>query len=132
MSPEDFCAKLDKAQKEFPDESKEALRKGARKMVRLLKKNSPVSPKRTRRKISKSWRMKMASGLTGQQEAHIVNKAPHFHLVERGHIQKTPGGRVTGFVQGNHFVEKTLNDDGEDIQKEMGEKLLKALEGVLQ
>ena len=131
MSPEEFCGKLSRAQKEFPLATEMTLEQGAQTMVKALRKNSPASKKR-RRKIKKSWRMEMTSDFSGTPEAHIYNKSPHFHLVERGHIQKTRGGRVTGFVQGTHFVEKTLDDEGSDIQKQMGEKLLKALEGVLQ
>ena len=64
--------------------------------------------------------------------ANIYSTAPHFHLVDRGHVQKAPDGRVTGFVQGSHFLQKTLDNEGADIQEAMGEKLLRKLGDNLQ
>lgn len=62
-------------------------------------------------------------------QANIYSKAPHFHLVDRGHVKKNRSGKVIGYVQGEHFLQKTLDSEGKDIQKKMGEQLLKKLKG---
>ena len=126
MTPEEFCEKLARAQAQFPGDSEEALKKGARQMVKALRDNSPFTTVEHKGKLNKSWRMRI-EGTGKDLRADIYSTAPHFHLVDRGHVQKAPGGRVTGFVQGSHFLQKTLDDEGDDIQHEMGEKLLKKL-----
>lgn len=52
----------------------------------------------------------------------VYNNAPHFHLVERGH-QLVRGGKVVGFVPGQHMMEKT-KDEYEEIVPERFEKIL--------
>lgn len=127
MTPEEFCEKLARAEMEFPRESEDALKKGARKMVKALQDNSPFTTVEHKNKLNKSWRMRIEGTSGDSLEANIYSTAPHFHLVDRGHVQKAPSGRVTGFVQGSHFLQKTLDNEGEDIQQEMGEKLLRKL-----
>nr|DAF80593.1 MAG TPA: putative tail component [Caudoviricetes sp.] len=127
MTPEEFCEKLARAEMEFPRESEDALKKGARKMVKALQNNSPFTTVEHKNKLNKSWRMRIEGTSSNNLKADIYSTAPHFHLVDRGHVQKAPGGRVTGFVQGSHFLQKTIDDEGDDIQHEMGEKLLKKL-----
>ena len=127
MTPEEFCEKLARAQQQFPGDAENALKKGARKMVKALKDNSPFTTWEHKGKLNKSWRMKVEGDLSSNLQANIYSTAPHFHLVDRGHVQKAPGGRVTGFVQGSHFLQKTIDDEGDDIQEEMGEKLLRKL-----
>jgi len=58
----------------------------------------------------------------------IYNSAPHFHLVERGHQlvrggKLGGGGKVVGFVPGQHMMEKT-KDEYEEIVPERFEKIL--------
>ena len=43
MTPEEFCEKLARAQQQFPGDAESALKKGARKMVKALKDNSPFT-----------------------------------------------------------------------------------------
>ena len=95
-------------------------------MVKALKDNSPFSTVEHKGKLNKSWRMRM-EGAGNDLRADIYSTAPHFHLVDRGHVQKAPDGRVTGFVQGRHFLQKTLDEEGSDIQENMGQKLLRKL-----
>ena len=132
MTPEEFCEKLARAQVQFPGDSEEALKKGARQMLKELRDNSPFTTVEHKGKLNKSWRMRMEGAAGKDLQANIYSTAPHFHLVDRGHVQKAPGGRVTGFVQGSHFLQKTLDNEGADIQEAMGEKLLRKLGDNLQ
>ena len=131
MTIEEFAEKVARAQAQYPATAEKVLRKGARRMVDALKKNSPDSGREHKGKLNQSWRMKMDGELSSDLQANIYSNAPHFHLVDRGHIQKTPGGRVTGFVQGKHFLQATLDDEGEEIQEKMGQELLEKLGGDL-
>ena len=60
--------------------------------------------------LSKSWKGKITGVSTGEIQYELRNTSKVYHLVERGHIQKTPSGRVTGFVQGKHFFDQTAKD----------------------
>lgn len=132
MDMQEFIAKLQRAQKEYPSQAEDALQKGARSMTRALKTNSPDSGRNHRKKLKNSWKMEM-EGLRGDTlQANIYSKAPHFHLIDRGHVKKSRSGKVIGYVQGVHFLQKTLDDEGKDIQKKMGEELLKNLKEELE
>ncbi len=129
MDIQEFIAKLNRAQNEYPSQAEDALRKGARSMVKALKNNSPDSGRSHRNKLKNSWRMEV-EGTTGNDlQANIRSKAPHFHLVDRGHVKKNRSGKVVGYVPGVHFLQKTIDSDGKDIQRKMGEQLLKKLKG---
>ena len=94
----------------YPLDMEKTLRRIGDKARRMIAENSPDSGKNNRHKLKKSWKMKI-SGYTGATlSCAIRSTAPHFHLVDRGHVQKTPGGRVTGFVKGRHFIEQTAQE----------------------
>lgn len=128
MKIEEFIQRLDDVQTQYPVESEKVLRKGANKMKKELVDASPDGPGK-KRKIKKSWRMKV-EGITAKGiEAQLTNKSPHYHLVERGHVIKDRWGHVHGFHQGKKFkfTEKTVNAKKGQINKEMGEQLFKML-----
>lgn len=129
MDIKEFIEKLQRAQNAYPSQAEDALRKGARSMTKALKDNSPDSGRSHRNKLKNSWRMEMEGVSSNDLQANIYSKAPHFHLVDRGHVKKTRNGKVIGYVQGEHFLQKTLDSEGKDIQKKMGEQLLKKLKG---
>lgn len=129
MDMQEFIAKLNHVQNKYPSQAEDALRKGARSMVKALKNNSPDSGRSHKNKLKNSWRMEV-EGTTGNDlQANIRSKAPHFHLVDRGHVKKNRSGKVVGYVPGAHFLQKTIDSDGKDIQRKMGEQLLKKLKG---
>ena len=60
-------------------------------------------------------------------EADIWSKAPHFHLVDRGHVIKDRYGHVHGFKQGAHFLQQTVDRTETEImfnlEKDMAKKV---------
>lgn len=122
VNSHEFMMKLDKIVEEYSDTAEKHLGKAGNKLKKMAKNATPVGKEfyitRNGRRIvtkqyhhmNKRWKSEIV-GLWGKDlEYHLKSEAPHFHLVERGHVQKTPGGKVVGFVQGKHFFQQTLND----------------------
>lgn len=126
---EEFIEKLRKAEKEHPYEAEKALRKGGRNLLKAIKEDAPNCGHEHAKKLSddKSWTLRTRGIMTKNLENAISSKSPHFHLVDRGHVQKNRQGKVVGFTQGTHFLKKTLDTKGKDVQEEMGAELLKKL-----
>lgn len=131
MTIEEYTALITKAQRDFPLEAEEALEQGAKKMRRKIRAASPVGRAKHPHKLKNSWKMEMAGTSAPNIEAHIFSTAPHFHLVERGHVMKTSHGKVKGYKQGTHFLEKTVNAEQSGIYDEIGNDLAGKLGGKL-
>lgn len=131
MELDEFIQHMDAVQKAYPLETEEELARGARKIVREAKKNSPDSNHDSKRKISKSWKMRIKGTASQALVAEVYNASPHYHLVERGHVMKTIGGRVKGFKQGTFFFKKTVDNNIEDVQTGIQQRLFKAIEDKL-
>ena len=57
----------------------------------------------------------------------LVNKHPVHHLLNNGHVKKTPGGRTIGYYEGQHYTEKAVKlFESQDLQAGL-EKLTKKL-----
>lgn len=107
---DDFKRNLVDVLETYTDTSEKHLKRIGNKLKRTAKENTPESPYEHKKKLKKSWKSKV-EGLDGKDlEYKLRNAAPHYHLVERGHVQKTPGGRITGFVQGKHFFDKAFKE----------------------
>lgn len=132
MDIDEFMAHIDTVQAQYPMEAEKALRRGANAMRKELKAASPdgKNPK-AKRKIKDSWKVSMSGTNTKNLQANIRSASPHFHLVERGHVKKTKTGKVVGYQQGTHFMEKTVNAKADEIQDEMGEYLFDILQDKL-
>lgn len=127
MDINEFINHLGDVQRDYPLEAEKALRRGSNKMLRAVRSASPDSGQKHKRKIKNSWRCKL-SGLRAEDiQANIYSIAPHFHLVERGHVMKTLGGKVKGYKQGTHFFEKTVNSNINEIQELISDDLFKAV-----
>lgn len=127
MQIEEYNALIEKAIREFPLDSELELQRGAKRMRKEIRDNTPVGKGKHPRKLKNSWRVEMAGSRVGSVEADIYSTAPHFHLVERGHVQKNAHGQVTGYKQGKFFMKNTVESKGKEIQKEMSENLIKKL-----
>lgn len=78
-------------------------------------------------KLRKNFHLKMQDDGVASR-AIVYNDAPHAHLVEDGHRlvkggKLGNGGRVIGFVPGQHMMKKT-KDEYEEIVPERFEKIL--------
>lgn len=129
MTMEEFMEKLRRAEKEHPYEAEKALRKGGRDLLKAIKEKAPDCGHGHTKKLKddKSWTLRTRGVMTKDLENVISSKSPHFHLVDRGHVQKNRRGQVVGFTQGTHFLRKILDTDGKEVQEKMGMELLKKL-----
>lgn len=115
---EEFIGRLELVQREFPDDSEIVLKRSADRMIRALKENSPDSGSEHKGKLNKSWR-KEIEGYGKNIHANIYSTAPHFHLVDRGHKIVDKKGNEKGFVQGKHFLQKTIDEQEDDLSEYM-------------
>ena len=118
ISFEEFIGRLQTVQKNFPDDVATVLNRGANRMIKALKTNSPDSGKDHKGKLNKSWKKKI-EGYGKDIHANIYSTAPHFHLVDRGHKIMDKKGHEKGFVQGKHFLQKTIDEQQDDLQEYM-------------
>lgn len=118
ISFEEFIGRLQTVQKNFPDDVETVLNRGANRMVRALKTNSPDSGNDHKGKLNKSWKKKI-EGYGKDIHANIYSTAPHFHLVDRGHKIVDKKGHEKGFVQGKHFLQKTIDEQQDDLREYM-------------
>ena len=109
ISFEEFIGRLQTVQKNFPDDVETVLNRGANRMIKALKTNSPDSGKDHKGKLNKSWKKKI-EGYGKDIHANIYSTAPHFHLIDRGHKIVDKKGQEKGFVQGKHFLQKTIDE----------------------
>ena len=107
ISFEEFIGRLQTVQKNFTDDVETVLNRGANRMIKALKTNSPDSGNDHKGKLNKSWKKKI-EGYGKDIHANIYSTAPHFHLVDRGHKIMDKKGHEKGFVQGKHFLQKTI------------------------
>ncbi|WP_196606499.1 HK97 gp10 family phage protein [Pectinatus frisingensis] len=142
-SLDDFKQQIIDVANAFPATTEKHLKKTGNKMKKMLKVDSPDGAdnssikdnkerkKADSKKLKNSWKSEV-KGYTGEElQMDIYSKSKHFHLVDRGHVQKTKDGKVVGFTQGKHFLEKTaqyvetniLPDEMEKLYKDISKKL---------
>jgi hypothetical protein len=110
---------------EFPATCEKHLKKIGNKFKKIVKEKSPDSGKDHKKKLKDSWKSEV-KGYTGAElSMDIWSTSPHFHLVDRGHVQKTKSGKVVGFVQGKHFLAATAQEVETDIVPAEIEKMFK-------
>lgn len=130
ISFEEFIGRLETVQKNFPDDVEIVLNRGANRMVRALKTNSPDSGNDHKGKLNKRWKKKI-EGYGKDIHANIYSTAPHFHLVDRGHKIMDKKGHEKGFVQGKHFLQKTIDEQQDDLQEYMWKGVYKRVKDKL-
>ena len=130
ISFEEFIGRLQTVQKNFPDDVETVLNRGANRMIKALKTNSPDSGKDHKGKLNKSWKKKI-EGYGKDIHANIYSTAPHFHLVDRGHKIMDKKGHEKGFVQGIHFLQKTIDEQQDDLQEYMWKGVYKRVKDKL-
>lgn len=130
ISFEEFIGRLQTVQKNFPDDVETVLNRGANRMIKALKTNSPDSGNDHKGKLNKSWKKKI-EGYGKDIHANIYSTAPHFHLVDRGHKIMDKKGHEKGFVQGKHFLQKTTDEQQDDLQEYMWKGVYKRVKDKL-
>ena len=111
---------------EYQDTAEKHLNKAGNKLKKMVKEASPDSGTTHKKKLNKSWKSKVTGTSAEDTEYQLWSTAPHYHLVARGHVIKTPGGKVKGFRQGNNFLQKAVDQfSAEDIAGKELEKLAK-------
>lgn len=102
----------------YPDEMRKELRKVAKDFKKSVLEKTPDG-EHHRGDPKKKLRKKFGIRTRKDGDQHIAlvyNSAPHFHLVERGHVVVRKG-RAVGFAPGKHMMERTQNEY-EDIVPE--------------
>lgn len=89
-----------------------------------MRKNTPEG---STGKLKKGWKHKV-EGYNGSELTYeLVNKHPVHHLLNNGHVKKTPGGRTVGYYEGQHYTEKSVKQfEASDLQPGL-ERLTKKL-----
>lgn len=135
MTIDEFTAKLDKFARDYPGDASDALEKGARKMVRGLKAGTPIGRTNHKKKLAKSWKMRMKDRHGMAPEADIRNTAPHYHLVERGvNNPKDPHGHPkpewkAALNKHKGFMEKAVKENWPDVKDKMTQDFYKKVRG---
>ena len=135
---EEFIDAVDTIQREAPARLVKELRREGRQVVNAYKKR--VKPHRHTGNLEKGIEFKKDDVyMRGTDfEAEIkdnLKKAPHFHLVERGHDQVVGGkkgkkGVVVGRVDGKYYFDRTFDQEAPRLQKSREryiERILKEL-----
>ena len=118
--------------RKYPDRSGDFLRKQAmetrkgiaaeaRSAVNVNTSNKASLGKATNYKVSQ------VKGIGADQYVELTAKSPHFHLIEHGHEQVTPGGRHVGYVQGYKILDAEAKRQEIKLPRafeEMAEKVL--------
>lgn len=107
-----------------PDYYRQQAQKGVRKNT----------PKGSTGKLKKGWKHKV-EGYNGSELTYeLVNRHPVHHLLNNGHVKKTPGGRTVGYYEGRHYTEKSVKQfEASDLQpglERLTKKLLKKAGGT--
>lgn len=135
---DEFLASVDKVQREAPGYLVDELRREARQVVNTYKRRvTPVSHTGNLKKgieFKKDEVYKKGMDL----EAYVYDntkKAPHFHLVERGHDQvvgprKDKGGKVVGKVAGKYYFRNSVDENEEKFQRSRERAFRKILKGL--
>lgn len=112
----------------YLDTAEKHLNRTGNKLKKIVRANTPNSPYAHRHKLAKSWKSEIKGLNADELEYQLRNTAPHYHLVERGHVLKTAKGKTIGFVQGKHFLEKSIAEfQAENIAEKEFDKLAKDL-----
>ncbi len=109
-----FEESLREVLEQYPGTAEKHLRRCGNKLRKAAKEAAPVGKGQAKGKKAKRlkdrWKVEVKGTSTQTLEYDLRSTAPHFGLVERGHVMLTPGGKTPQnghtFVQGTYFFEK--------------------------
>ena len=117
---DDFLRGIEKVANEYPKLAEKRLKKIGNKFKKVLKEKSPDSKHENKYKLKNSWKGKVEGTRSENLEYQIWSTSPHFHLVDRGHVQTDRKGNPKRFIPGKHFLEHSAQEvDAEIIPKEL-------------
>ena len=121
---------LQKVVNEYPDETNKFMLREARRWKKDCNDKGYGKYTGGKRSIPKSWKNVKEENILHQvTEIQIQNQAPHFHLVENGHVKWLFGRNTGGYVAGKHWAEKTRAEWREKFGGHVAEYLDKMLRG---
>lgn len=138
-----FKDKLARADREAPSYIYKGLDKIGNKTRKELKAASPVgkSKKSSKKRLKMRWTAERATKEFGDYVKKVRSKAPHYHLVERGHriVARGPGKHSRrkyvlkrnrkggGYISGQYFAKKTFDS----LEPEIYQSYEKMLDDIM-
>lgn len=148
---EELKSDIETCLKEYPEKTSQKIYNLAGQFTKDVNQKFPEEYQKGKRPLGKSWKREREKTLfTGYTvRVNISNRAPHFHLVENGHVEKIPvmayaihlknqspkaenrnkrpwrRKKVTGsvenrgFVPGKHYCERTRHEWREKFPEEV-------------
>ncbi len=128
---DDLSEKLLSVIEEFPGTAEKGLVTIGNKLRKECVKNTPEG---STGKLKKGWKHKV-EGYNGSELTYeLVNRHPVHHLLNNGHVKKTPGSRTVGYYEGQHYTEKSVKAfEARELQpslEKLAKKLLKKAGGT--
>jgi hypothetical protein len=124
---DEFMKDIESVANEYPATAEKHLQKIGNKFKKIVKEKSPDSGRDHKNKLNKSWKSEV-KGYRGEDlVCNVWTTSPHFHLLDRGHVQKDKKGNIKGFVQGKHFLEATAQEVEANVLPKALEKFQKEI-----
>lgn len=97
------------AQERYPAEVKKFLRKEGNITRKELGSQTRGSTKKKTGNLLGGIKRSKVTKYNGDFQIRVLNKAPHAHLLEYGHVKVVWGNRTESFVPGKHMFDKTAS-----------------------
>lgn len=101
---------LRKAIKKYPDKAQERLEDVGKKFKRRVIQITRSAVDQHSGRLIKGYKLDKVRNYGVNMEKDFRGTAPHFHLIENGHIQITKNGKVIGFVPGRLIVKQARDE----------------------
>lgn len=124
---DEMAERCRKISERYQYEVEETMIKSGNELKKEARKQTASAVDRITGRLERSYTVKV-SGEGSATHADLYNTAPHFHLVENGHIQTDRNGNEIGFVPGRQMVpaavrnyEPTFYRNVEKLLDELGD-----------
>lgn len=111
----EFHEKLRTIERKAPDRILDKLDDEGKKLRKRARDNTP----KITGNLRKRYKLLPVEKLRGGYQKGMTNTAPHFHLVEKGHRKVTPGGKEIGWTEGKFYLERTVKEMEDEVNKEL-------------
>ena len=113
----------------YPDKAETSLKKMGNQLKRETVKYTKSVVKQHTGRLVKGYTVSRVKGYGTNMYVEFRNKAPHFHLVERGHEVVAPNGEKIGYVTGKKMVATTAASFDEKMEVAMSKMVDEILRG---